>query len=183
MELLRSAGPTSVTLQAVARATGMTHGNVTHHFGTSSALHTELVARMAQDLASRADDAVTKLRRGDMAAEDVVDLVFAAFVDTGCGRLVGWLSATGDKQALSPIFEVLNASVRMFRTGEPLIAEPEKIGAGPIALEILSHALTESLIGSSLESATDMSAGSLRRIAAERIRALRAVEETSATSV
>lgn len=173
-KLLIKAGPTAVTLKSVAKATGMTHGNITHHFGSVTALHAALISRMAEELSAQANEAVMRLRLGEIGAPDVVDLVFAAFVDTGCGRLIGWLSATGEQDALSPVFDALSRSVQTYREGEPSAAVSAERGAGPIALELLSHALTASLIGERLESATGMPAGSLRRLAVAQLSRLRA---------
>ncbi|MGU3541099.1 TetR/AcrR family transcriptional regulator [Methylobacterium sp. A54F] len=172
--LLVSGGPPAVTLKGVALATGMTHGNVTHHFGTSAALHEALIGRLAAELSAQSLEAVLRLRRGEIAAPDVVDAVFSAFVTTGCGRLIGWLSASGGGAALEPIFAALRASVQTFRAGEPGSASSGEFGAGPIALELFSHALTASLVGENLEAATGMPDGSLRRLAAARLDALRA---------
>jgi AcrR family transcriptional regulator len=173
-KLLITAGPTAVTLKSVAKATGMTHGNITHHFGSVTALHAALISRMAEELSTQANEAVMRLRLGEIDAPDVVDLVFAAFVDTGCGRLIGWLSATGEQEALSPVFDALSRSVQTYREGEPSGAVSAERGAGPIALELLSHALTASLIGERLESATAMPAGSLRSLAVAQLSRLRA---------
>ncbi|MGB7405139.1 MAG: helix-turn-helix domain-containing protein, partial [Pacificimonas sp.] len=38
-KLLIAEGPEAVTLKAVAKALGMTHGNITHHFGSIGGLH------------------------------------------------------------------------------------------------------------------------------------------------
>ena len=163
-----------MTLKGVAQATGMTHGNLNHHFGSVAALHGALISRLAHELSTQANEAVMRLRRGEIGATDVVDLVFSALAETGCGRLIGWLSATGEQEALSPVFEALHRSVRTYREGEPNAAASTERGAGPIALELLSHALTASLIGERLESATDMPMGSLRRLAVAQLSSLRA---------
>ena len=173
-KLLIEAGPTAVTLQSVAQATNMTHGNVTHHFGSVTALHAALISRMADELSAQANEAVMRLRRSEIDPRDVVDLVFSAFMDTGCGRLIGWLSATGEQDALSPVFDALRRSVQIYREGEPSESVSAERGAGPIALELLSHALTASLIGERLESATGMPAGSLSSLAAAQLSSLRA---------
>ena len=169
--LLLSHGPSAVTLKGVAAATGTTHGNITHHFGSSAGLQAALVGRMAADLAAKADEAVQRFKHGRLPAEGVVDLVFSAYADTGCGRLIGWLAATGDHRTLAPVFEALEGSVRSFRADEPSDAGSQ-IGAGPMALGLLSHALTASLIGEALETATAMPAGSLRKLAAAQLRSL-----------
>lgn len=171
--LLAAKGPAGVTLNAVARRAGMTHGNVTHHFGTSAALHAALVAQMAEHLSMAAGLAVEGLRKGQVTAETVVDMVFAAFEIGGYGRLIGWMSANGQTAELAPILDVLRESVRAFRTGEPASAAAEFSGAGPIVLSVITHALAAALIGGPLERATEMPEGSMRRLAASELRRLR----------
>ncbi|MCQ8279099.1 TetR/AcrR family transcriptional regulator [Acetobacteraceae bacterium KSS8] len=172
--LLVQGGPAAVTLKAVAAATGMRHGNLNHHFGSVATLHSALFSRMAQRLSTRASEAVARLRRGESSAEDVVDLVFSTFVETGCGRLIGWLAAAGEQDALEPIFASLRGSVEAYRAGEPAGLPNAERGAGPIALELICHALTASLVGERLEAATHMPPGSLRRLAIAQLIALRA---------
>jgi AcrR family transcriptional regulator len=178
--LLLAGGPPAVTLKAVADAIGMTHGNVRHHFGGSAGLQAQLVSRLAGELAVQAQEAVLRLRRGEVEAENVVDLVFSAFVETGCGRLIGWLSATGNQQALEPVFEVIRRAVEAMRAGEPEGVERLEAGAGPITLALISLALTASLVGEQLEAATGLPAGSLRRLATRQLGTLRATEATAA---
>lgn len=175
-EILRNSGPASVTLQSVAKASGMAHGNITHHFGTSSALHAALIGDLAYALGPDVTEAVAKMRRLEVEAEAVVEIVFSVFRDSGCGQLIGWLAGTNDQDALAPIFKVIADTVELLRSEEPATADPEKSGAGPMALEVISLALAASLVGRQIEMSSGMAEGSLRRVAADRIRALRALE-------
>ncbi len=172
--LLIEGGPTAVTLKAVSRKLGMTHGNVTHHFGTSSALHTALVVKLAEQLTERAEASVVQLRKGEMSAEQIVDIVFDAFRVSGLGKLFGWIAASGDTRELTPIMSVIRSSVRALRAGEQTMTDRHAFGAGPIVLSLISYALTAALIGEPLERATDMPKSSLKRLAADELRRLRA---------
>jgi len=172
--LLREQGPTAVTLKAVSRRLGMTHGNVTHHFGTSSALHAALVAKLAEELTERGEGAVVQLRKGEVSAEQIVDMVFEAFETSGLGKLFGWIAASGDTQELAPFMNVIRNSVRALRAGEPATTDKHAYGAGPIVLSLVSYALTAALVGEPLERATAMPKSSLKRLAADELRRLRA---------
>ncbi|MGD0640518.1 MAG: helix-turn-helix domain-containing protein [Roseiarcus sp.] len=172
--LLVEKGPTAVTLQAVAKAVGMTHGNITHHFGTRAALHCALIAAMAESVGLEARSLVARMRKGEVGADAVVDLVFDGLARGGYGRLIAWLSATGQADQLAPIMESLEKSVADFRAGEPTAVDKDNAGAGPIALNLVSHALSASLVGESLERATAMRGGSLRRLAARQLESMRA---------
>jgi AcrR family transcriptional regulator len=172
--LLVEQGPGAVTLKAVAQRLGMTHGNVTHHFGTSAALHAALVEATARQLAREAHAAVLGMRHGEVSAEEIVDMFFDVFASSGLGKLLGWLAASGVGPGLTPILDVIADSVRALREGEPSGTDPHAAGAGPIILNMTSHALTAALIGERLEQAADMPRASLRRLAAEQLRLLRA---------
>lgn len=172
--LLVEQGPAAVTLKAVARHIGVTHGNVSHHFGTSSALHAELVAKLARQLAERVEESVLRLRKDEATAEQIVDMLFDAFKASGLGKLFGWIAASGATEELKPIMNVVRDSVRTLRAGEPAGVDAHAFGAGPIVLSLVSYALTASLIGEPLEQATGMPQASLKRLAADELRQLRA---------
>lgn len=171
-------GPAAVTLQAVAAASGTTHGNLTHHFGSVGGLHAALIRRVADALARRATEAAPALRRGDIPAEDIVDMVFAAIGQGGIGRLIGWLAANGRTGSLAPIHTAIGQAVHILRADEPPGSDAETEGAGPIVLGLMAHALTASLVGVELEAAVGMREGGLRRLASDQLRRLRAAGRT-----
>jgi AcrR family transcriptional regulator len=173
--LLIEQGPAAVTLQAVARAANMTHGNLSHHFGTSAALHAAMILEMAGQLTRQASLLVSGMRAGAVPAGVIVDLVFNGFAAGGYGRLIAWLTAAGETGQLAPIFAALKASVAALRAGEPDEVDQEAYGAGPIVMSLLGHAFAASLFGSELEEAAGMPAGSLRKLAARQLESLRAV--------
>jgi AcrR family transcriptional regulator len=175
--ILVDQGPAAVTLKAVSHRLGMTHGNVTHHFGTRSALHSELVARLAEQLTERAGAAVVRLRKGEVSAEQIVDMFFETFEASGLGKLFGFIAANGATQELTPIMDVIRNNVRTLRAGEPANTDRNAYGAGPILLSLISYALTSALIGVPLERAADMPGSSLKRLAADELRRLRALPD------
>jgi AcrR family transcriptional regulator len=172
--LLSERGPAGVTLKAVADATSMTHGNVTHHFGSSAMLQAALIARMATDLTDRVGEAAVKMRAGALSEQGLVDVMFDGFRRDGYARLIAWFSAAGQTDALAPIFTALENLIRDLRAAETNVTDPLEMGAGPGALSVISMALTASLIGPPLERAAAMPEQSLRRLAVESLRRWRA---------
>lgn len=172
--LLSEHGPAGVTLKAVADATGMTHGNVTHHFGTSAMLQAALIARMAIEFTDQVGEAAVRMRAGALSEQGLVDIMFDGFRHDGYGRLIAWFSATGQTECLAPIFAALEALIRDLRASEASQIDPLEMGAGPGSLSVISLALTASLIGPPLEGAANMPDGSLRHLAVESLRRWRA---------
>ena len=79
--LLLRLGPESVTLPAIAKELDMTHGNITHHFGSVGSLHASLVDQMADELTRNVNNAVTQLRTGETDPVKVVDALFDALLE------------------------------------------------------------------------------------------------------
>lgn len=101
--LLLERGPTAITLQAVARELGMTHGNVTHHFGSANGLQGALAEAMIRDLVDAVQAALARLRAGETDVRQVIDLVFDAFDAGGAGQLIAWLVSSGHRERLVPL--------------------------------------------------------------------------------
>jgi AcrR family transcriptional regulator len=178
-KLLIEHGPAAVTLQAVARAANMTHGNLSHHFGTSAALQAAMILEMAGQLTQRASLLVSGMRAGSVPAAMIVDLVFDGFAAGGYGRLIASLTASGGTSQLAPFFDALKASVEALRAGEPGDVNQETHGAGPIVMGLLGHAFAASLFGRELEVAAGMPAGSLRKLATRQLESLRAIPHST----
>lgn len=169
--LLCAEGPERVTLKTVAAAAGMAHGNVTHHFGTSSALQAALVERIADQLATRGQAAVERLRSGELSEEAVVDTVFDAFTRGG-GRLIGWLAANDQQAALEPFMALIRRSIDGLSAEGPRPAAPE-LSTSAAVLSVVSFALAASLVGARMEEAAGSPPGEMRRLAAGHLRRLR----------
>lgn len=101
--LLLSGGPTAVTLAAVAKAIGVTHANLIHHFGSAAGLQSALMGSMVQDLRIALDAAVDRLRTDRGAPLALVNEVFDAFAAGGAGRLAAWIALSGDLSHLEPV--------------------------------------------------------------------------------
>lgn len=94
-QLLVTGGPDAVTLQSVARALNMAHGNIAHHFGSAANLQTALAEALIADMIAAVREGTNRLRTGAITEADLVDLIFDRFESDGVGRLIGWLAAQG----------------------------------------------------------------------------------------
>lgn len=171
--ILAEEGPQGLTLSAVAAAAGMTHGNLTHHFGSIAGLQAALIVQVGERLASDVAAATLRFRAGEATARDLVDLVFDSLARDDHGRLVAWLASSGQVDRLQAVFEVVASSVRLLRAGESNGSKDELRGAGAMAAVLLSGALSASFIGGPLTTATGLAPDALRLLAARQLEALR----------
>ena len=107
-DLLLTGGPSAVTLAAVGKAAGMTHGNVIHHFGSAAALQAALMGRMVQDLSAAIEGAVGRIRTDDATPRRLTDTVFDAFGKGGAGYLAAWIVLSNEDDQLEPVRDALN---------------------------------------------------------------------------
>jgi TetR/AcrR family transcriptional regulator, repressor for neighboring sulfatase len=165
--LLLLLGPEAVTLPAIASELGMTHGNLTHHFGSVGALHSALVDQMAGELAAAVHHAVLQLRAEEVAAIQVVDALFDAFSKNGAGRLISWLAATGNMEALQPLFASIENLVRELAVSAPRPRDARERSVRQNALVLIATALGNALIGDRLHEAVRLPPGSINHLSAE----------------
>ena len=166
-ELLVKSGPEALTLPAVAKRLGMTHGNITHHFGSVGALHAALVDQMAAELTVSVTDAVTQLRGQGADPIKIVNALFAAFSANGAGRLVSWLASTGNMAALEPLFATVSNLVRELSLGKPRPGEERELSVRQNALVLMATALGNALIGDRLHLAVGLPQGTLNELTAK----------------
>jgi TetR/AcrR family transcriptional regulator, repressor for neighboring sulfatase len=166
-DLLVRAGPQALTLPAVAKRMGMTHGNITHHFGSVGALHAALVAQMAAELTLAVNGAVAQLRTQGADPIKIVDALFDAFSKDGAGRLVSWLASTGNMAALEPLFTTVAKIVRELSLGTPRPGEERELSVRQNALVLMATALGNALIGDRLHAAVGLPAGTLNELSAK----------------
>lgn len=171
--LLRDDGPQAITLKAVAVRAGVTHGNVTYHFGTVDALHAALIATIIEDLGVATTAAVAHLRQGEVSPRDVVDVVFDAFAVGGAGRLVAWLAATGADHRLEPLYAIAAELVGSLADSEPGRPAGGTEAIGQMMTAILVPALGGSLIGTGLERMLGLEPDALRQVTADSLARLR----------
>ena len=164
--LLIEQGPDGVTLQAVAREIGVTHGNLIHHFGSAAQLQSALMGAMVRDLALAIESAVAHVRSDEGGARTLVDIVFDAFGQGGAGALAAWIALSNRYEHLEPIREAV---------GELVAAVDEKISTSngepprhiPSALMFITLcAFGDALIGPPLRDMLGRDPESMRRLAA-----------------
>ncbi|HXU98914.1 MAG TPA: helix-turn-helix domain-containing protein [Caulobacteraceae bacterium] len=163
-ELLIENGPDGVTLQAIAREIGVTHGTLLHHFGSAGALQSALMAAMVKDLTAALATAVVHVRSDNGARRTVVDIVFDAFGEGGAGHLAAWIALSNRYEHLEPVREAV---------GELVEALDEKVRAVPGAPRHIPSALLfitlcafgEAVIGGPLHDMLGRDRDSSRRLA------------------
>jgi TetR/AcrR family transcriptional regulator, repressor for neighboring sulfatase len=164
--LLIAHGPNGVTLQAVAREIGITHGNLIHHFGSAAQLQSSLMGVMVRDLAVALETAVAHVRSDESAPRTLVDIVFDAFDEGGAAQLAAWIAVSNRYEHLEPVREAV---------GELVAAVDEKVRAAggeaprhiPSALLLVTLcAFGDAMIGGPLRDMLGRDRESVRRLAA-----------------
>jgi AcrR family transcriptional regulator len=89
-------GLDGLTIVGVARAAGMSHATVIHHFGSTAGMRRALIERMSERLINDAMAAMGD----DAALESVVQELFAVFSTGGHARLLAWLAIEDEQQPL-----------------------------------------------------------------------------------
>jgi len=165
-------GPDGVTLQAVAREIGVTHGNLIHHFGSAAHLQSALMGAMVRDLTKAIESAVAHVRSDEGAARTLVDIVFDAFDQGGAGALAAWIALSNRYEHLEPIREAV---------GDLVAAVDDKITAAggeaprhiPSALLFITLcAFGDALIGPPLRDMLGRDPETVRRLAARLLPAI-----------
>ncbi len=166
-QILLNDGPAAITLQSVAGALNMAHGNITHHFGSVANLQAALADTLMADLISAVRSATTSLRAGIIDEPDLVDLVFDAFEQNGSGRLIAWLAAQNSAQ-LAILYERFGRLPAELFEGEPSGAVLEPDDLPPLVASIVISALGASLIGDGMSDALGLPRAFMRaRLAAD----------------
>jgi len=164
--LLIETGPQAVTLKAVAGRIGRTHANLLHHFGSASGLQKALAAYLAQEICQTIGAAVVKLRSGEGATREIVDLAFDAFDREGAGALACWMLLSGNEDALDPIVEAIHKLVDELAEHGP---EGRTLHEDTLALCIM--ALGDALMGAQLAGALGLERDTARALAEKQLSA------------
>ena len=163
--LLIAKGPDGVTLQAIAREIGVTHGALLHHFGSAARLQSALMAAMVQDLTAALETAVVHVRSNNAARRTVIDIMFDAFDRGGAGQLAAWIALSNRYEHLEPVREAVEGLVAALN--EKVRAVP---GVPPrhipsALLFITLCAFGEAMIGGPLRDMLGRDRDSIRRVA------------------
>ena len=170
-DLLLADGPSAVTLKAVAARIGTGHANLLHHFGSAEGLQTALMERMIRDTVGRVERAVERLRSGEAAPREIVDVVFNAHTRDGIGRLTAWLASTGEAARLRPLFDVLRDLIRTIEAGASLPPDEAHRRIVDITLLLVLAGLGDSLIGPMVHDTLGEAPGRARDILADVLQA------------
>lgn len=160
--ILVEEGPQALTLKAVARRIGRTHGNLLHHFGSASGLYRSLAQHMADTITAAIGEAVLRARRGEIDRGVIVDLTFDAFDREGAGALASWAILSGDTGTLDPILAAIHRLVDEIGPGEdkPVAA---------VTLTLVLTALGDALMGAPMAAALALPRGTARAMAKQRL--------------
>lgn len=156
--LLIESGPQAVTLKAVAAKIGKSHANLLHHFGSAAGLQAALAVAMADRITTRIRDAVELARAGEADPRIIVDLTFDAFDVEGAGALASWMILSGDRSALDPIMEAIQAMVEA-------IGDQDGRPVKTLTLSLVLTALGDALLGGPVSKALGLPRWTAREMA------------------
>ena len=168
--LLIEQGPQAVTLKAVASRIGRTHANLLHHFGSAAGLQGALARSIADSVTASIAESVERARAGEADPREIVDRTFDVFDREGAGALAAWMILTGNRDALNPILESIQALVAQLSAGH------EEHQVAESTLTLVLTALGDSLLGKPIARALGLASDAARELAADRLRARLALE-------
>ena len=164
--LLIARGPKGVTLQAIAREIGVTHGALIHHFGSAARLQSALMGAMVKDLAAALTTAVVQLRSDERATRAVIDIIFDAFDQGGAGQLAAWIAVSNRFEHIEPVREAVGELVAALeqtirRAGD---AGPRHVTSALLFITLCASG--DAMIGEPLRAMLGRDPDSIRRLAA-----------------
>jgi AcrR family transcriptional regulator len=173
-ELLLEAGPSAVTLKAVAARMGKTHANLLHHFGSAAGLQAALARHIAERVTTHIGTAVDRARHGEADPREVVDRTFDAFGKEGAGALAAWMILSGNRDALDPVLGAIQGLVDRLREGHEDRPVPE------LTLWLVLAALGDSLLGEPMAHALGLPPEKARELATRQLIAASGLAEPAA---
>ncbi|MEA3000277.1 MAG: hypothetical protein QOH04_1816 [Sphingomonadales bacterium] len=162
-EILLEAGPSAVTLKAVASRMGKTHANLLHHFGSAAGLQAALARHIAERVTASIGGTVQRARQGEADPREVVDRIFDAFGRGGAGALAAWMILSGNRDALDPVLDAIHALVDRLREGHEDRPVPE------LTLWLVLAALGDSLLGEPMARALGLPPEKARELATRQL--------------
>ena len=164
--LLTQKGPQALKLADVAKAAGVVHATVLHHFGSIADLHAALAERMIRQLVDKIlatpppdDGPAWRTLSG-------IDDLFDAFEAPGAARLAAWMQLTDEMRGLTVVGEAVQSVV----TGRVMREGLDADTARDIVLVSVLLALGTGLFGRSLAALTGASPERPRELAIELMR-------------
>jgi AcrR family transcriptional regulator len=157
-----------LTMRAVAEATGVTHPNLSHHFGSLAGLHAALAEELVREL-------LAGLRGLDLQVDQnddyppLVDRIFGLFDKQGLGRVLSWLVRSGETARLKPVNYLLGQFIEELAHGR---SNNEARVIARDALILSFAAFAESSVGPLLGDLLKISATQRRRYFVQALTAL-----------
>jgi AcrR family transcriptional regulator len=112
---MASKGPAGIRLQDVARAAGLSHSNVLHHFGSRAGLIEALNRRTVEDLKSVL---LELMKAAHSSTRDIVGPAFAAYRNGLAQRTLWVLQAPARRGTRTlPVFEEIVEALHAHRLG------------------------------------------------------------------
>ncbi len=148
-ERLSEFGLDGLNISGVAKAAGMSHATVIHHFGSTGAMREALLAQMTRELLA---DVIAALDHNE-SPDQILDRLFSMLSRDGHGRLLAWLAL--DQQAL----DGANAASNLFTDIIDAIAEEhgDRAHAKQIVFLVAMAAMGQSICGDALSNLIGMS--------------------------
>lgn len=159
--LLVEQGPQAIKLADIAKAAGVVHANVIHHFGSIAGVEAALMERMIRQLA---DKIIVGFNAQGASPGFGAQALFDAFEAKGAARLAAWLELTGEGRRMTLVREVVDAVVQT-RLAREVGVEREKI-IDFILLNIIL-AIGVGLFGPTLSELLGRPSGRARELALE----------------
>jgi TetR/AcrR family transcriptional regulator, repressor for neighboring sulfatase len=159
---MASKGPAGIRLQDVARAAGVTHSNVLHHFGSRAALIEALNQRTLDDLKSTLFEVMKAVHS---STEDIIGPAFAAYRDGLAQRTLWVLQAPARRGTKTlPAFEEFVEAVHRRRlAAAPPGATVDKTDSRAIVHLTTIAAFGDALIGRRLRGCSGADEPAARR--------------------
>jgi AcrR family transcriptional regulator len=157
-----------LTMRAVAEATGVTHPNLSHHFGSLAGLHATLAEELIRELFAGLRTVGLDVNNNE-DYEVLVDRVFELFDKKGLGRVVEWLVRSGETARLKPVNDLLAQFIAELAHGH---TENEARVIARDALVLTFAAYSESWVGPLLGNILKISAAQRRRYFVQALTAL-----------
>lgn len=157
-----------LTMRAVAEATGVTHPNLSHHFGSLAGLHAALAEELIRELLAGLRGLGLDVDNNDDYVP-LVDRIFGLFDKKGLGRVVGWLVRSGETDRLKPVNDLLAQFIEELAHGR---SNNEARVIARDALILCFAAYAESSVGPLLGSLLKISAAQRRQYFVQALTAL-----------
>lgn len=164
--LLTDKGPQALKLADVAKAAGVVHATVLHHFGSITDVHAALAERMIRDLVEKILDTPPPETGPAWRSLSGIDALFDAFEAPGAARLAAWMQLTDETRRLTIVGEAVQSVV----TGRVMREGLDAAQARDLVLVSVLLALGSGLFGKSLAALTGAPPERPRELAMELMR-------------